>query len=185
MVETAGELVTAFHERPASGLPAGDEPVGGVINGGIYAFDRRVLDEVSSVCSLERDVMPRLASRGALRGTLAAGWFIDIGVPADLTKARAELPKRLRRPALFLDRDGTINVDHGWVGTRERFDWIDGARAAVRLATEAGWHVFIVTNQSGVARGHLRRGGGREPSRMACRGDAPRRRHDRRCALLP
>ena len=57
------------------------------------------------------------------------------------------------RPALFLDRDGTINVDHGYVGTRERFEWVVGALAAIRMATEAGWHVFVVTNQSGVARG--------------------------------
>lgn len=55
--------------------------------------------------------------------------------------------------ALFLDRDGVLNVDHGYVGTRDRFEWVDGAREAVALATELGWKVFIVTNQSGVARG--------------------------------
>ena len=55
--------------------------------------------------------------------------------------------------ALFLDRDGVINVDHGYVGTRDRFEWVDGAREAVAYATQAGWRVFIVTNQSGVARG--------------------------------
>ena len=65
----------------------------------------------------------------------------------------AEVPVPERRPALFLDRDGVINTDHGFVGSRDRFDWVDGARDAIRLATERGWHVFIVTNQSGVARG--------------------------------
>jgi D-glycero-D-manno-heptose 1,7-bisphosphate phosphatase len=55
--------------------------------------------------------------------------------------------------ALFLDRDGVVNVDHGYVGTRDRFEWVDGARDTVRYATESGWRVFIVTNQSGVARG--------------------------------
>lgn len=55
--------------------------------------------------------------------------------------------------ALFLDRDGVINVDHGYVGTRDRFEWVDGAREAVAHATQNGWRVFIVTNQSGVARG--------------------------------
>jgi D,D-heptose 1,7-bisphosphate phosphatase len=58
-----------------------------------------------------------------------------------------------RRRALFLDRDGVLNIDHGYVGSRERFEWVDGALDAIRHATQAGWHVFIVTNQSGVARG--------------------------------
>ena len=59
----------------------------------------------------------------------------------------------LARPALFLDRDGVINVDHGHVGTRERFEWVPGAREAIAHATALGWHVFVVTNQAGVARG--------------------------------
>ena len=64
------------------------------------------------------------------------------------------------RRALFLDRDGVINVDHGYVGGRDRFEWTDGALDAIRHATASGWHVFIVTNQSGVARGHYDRGRG-------------------------
>ncbi len=146
-VETEGDRIIAFRERGEVAEP-------GFINAGITLLDRRVLDEVTEVCSLESDVLPRLAARGALCGTSTEGWFIDIGVPEDLARARRELATRMRRPAVFLDRDGTINVDHGWVGSRDRFEWIDGALEAVRMATEAGRHVFIVTNQSGVARGH-------------------------------
>jgi D,D-heptose 1,7-bisphosphate phosphatase len=62
-------------------------------------------------------------------------------------------PARLHRRALFLDRDGVINVDHGYVGTRDRFEWMPGAIETIRAATGAGLHVFVVTNQSGVARG--------------------------------
>lgn len=142
-----GDRVTAFSERSALGAS-------GIINAGIYLFDRRLIDEVAPVCSLDADVLPRLAARGVLRGTVGKGYFRDIGFPEDFVSAQREVPRVVHRPALFLDRDGVVNVDHGYVGTRERFEWTPGAREAIRAATDAGWHVFVVTNQSGVARGH-------------------------------
>ena len=57
------------------------------------------------------------------------------------------------RPALFLDRDGVLIEDVGYPHRPEDLRWLPGAREAVRLANEAGWWVFVVTNQSGVARG--------------------------------
>jgi D-glycero-D-manno-heptose 1,7-bisphosphate phosphatase len=65
------------------------------------------------------------------------------------------LPDRAgaRRPAAFLDRDGVLNVDHGFTYRPEQLEWIEGAAEAVRLLNEAGYYVLVITNQSGIARG--------------------------------
>ena len=146
VVALEGNRVTDFLERPPPNTA-------GTINAGVYLFNSRLIDALSPACSLEAEIMPRLARAGALRGTVSEGYFRDIGVPEDFERSQTEIPRVLRRRALFLDRDGVINIDHGYVGSRDRFDWVDGAREAMVHATRAGWHVFIVTNQSGVARG--------------------------------
>lgn len=55
--------------------------------------------------------------------------------------------------AVFLDRDGTINVDHGYVHRVEDLEFIPGAPAALKAMQGAGYQLIVVTNQSGVARG--------------------------------
>lgn len=147
-VRIAGDRVVAIDAIDASG--AG--PV--TINTGIAVLRTAALDGAPATASLEADILAPLAHAGKLRATVADGWFCDIGVPDDLRRARAELAQRLLRPALILDRDGTINLDHGHVGTRDRFEWVTGARDAIRAAGDRGWHVFVATNQSGVGRGH-------------------------------
>jgi histidinol-phosphate phosphatase family protein len=57
------------------------------------------------------------------------------------------------RPGVLLDRDGTIIVDHGYVGSVERVEFIDGAADAIASFNRADIPVAVVTNQSGVARG--------------------------------
>jgi histidinol-phosphate phosphatase family protein len=57
------------------------------------------------------------------------------------------------RPGILLDRDGTIIVDHGYVGSVDRVEFIDGAAGAIASFNRAGIPVAVVTNQAGVARG--------------------------------
>ena len=63
---------------------------------------------------------------------------------------------RKPRPALFLDRDGVINVDYGYVHRVEQFEFVPGifdlARFVVR---ELDWPIIVVTNQAGIGRGYF------------------------------
>lgn len=58
--------------------------------------------------------------------------------------------------AIFLDRDGTINVEKGYLFKKENFEFIDGAVNAMRILQKAGYLLIIITNQSGIARGYYR-----------------------------
>ncbi|TAK94650.1 MAG: mannose-1-phosphate guanyltransferase, partial [Verrucomicrobia bacterium] len=87
-VRLDGEHVVAFEEKGRTGA--------GLINGGIYCLRRDALAHLpESASSLERDLFPRLAAARQLCARAFDGYFIDIGIPADLARANEELPKRL------------------------------------------------------------------------------------------
>ena len=58
------------------------------------------------------------------------------------------------RKALFLDRDGVINVNYGYVHTAEQTDWVPGIFELCATARDAGYVLVVVTNQAGIARGY-------------------------------
>jgi D-glycero-D-manno-heptose 1,7-bisphosphate phosphatase len=60
----------------------------------------------------------------------------------------------LSRAALFLDRDGVINVDHAYVFKKEDFEFIDGIFELCRFAKQRGFLVCVITNQAGIGRGY-------------------------------
>lgn len=60
----------------------------------------------------------------------------------------------MMRRAAFLDRDGVINVDHGYVHKVDEFEWVPGVLEAARALKDAGYALVVVTNQSGIGRGY-------------------------------
>jgi len=74
---------------------------------------------------------------------LPAGWNGSMCAP----------PSAHLRPGILLDRDGTIIVDHGYIGSVDRVEFIEGAPEAIARFNRAGIPVAVVTNQAGVARG--------------------------------
>jgi len=61
----------------------------------------------------------------------------------------------MKRPAVFLDRDGTINEEMGYINHLSRFRLLPEAAVAIRRLNEAGLPVVVITNQSGAARGYF------------------------------
>lgn len=63
-------------------------------------------------------------------------------------------PRRAGAPVLFLDRDGVINVNLGYVHTADRTEWVPGLSALLEQARVKGFDIIIATNQAGIARGY-------------------------------
>ncbi|NTU70764.1 MAG: HAD-IIIA family hydrolase [Coriobacteriia bacterium] len=137
--------VSAFAEKDREGA--------GLINGGVYAMTRDVFAGRDGAFSLERDVVPTLVEQGAVAGAVYPGAFVDIGVPDAYASANAEVAAWRDKPLVLLDRDGVLNVDHGWVHTPAEWEWVPGAIAGVKAINDAGALAVVVTNQAGIARG--------------------------------
>lgn len=145
--ELVGEHILKFNEKNIAGGP-------GLISGGVYWIRRAILDNMKKgYVSLETDVFPTLAESGRLLGKVYDRFMLDIGLPDSLEQAQTSIPAQVCRPAAFLDRDGVINQDIGYAHRPDQIIWIDGALAAIKAFNDAGYYVFVVSNQSGVARG--------------------------------
>src|ERR1700689_5141022 len=59
----------------------------------------------------------------------------------------------MKRRGLLLDRDGVINVERGYIGAREQFEFMPGIFPFLNAAQDLGYRLAVLTNQSGVARG--------------------------------
>jgi D,D-heptose 1,7-bisphosphate phosphatase len=147
------EIIGPLEGSRVSAIPLGD---GGraLIDGGVYYLTRRAVEGFPALAPLEADILPELVRRVDLRGYPYSGFFIDIGIPDHFAAAADLVPRRRRRRAVFLDRDGVLNIDRGYVHAPKQVEWFQGAKEAVKLRNDAGYYVFVVTNQAGVAKGY-------------------------------
>lgn len=72
-----------------------------------------------------------------------------------MKERREKISLNRLQPAVFLDRDGTINQDTGYIDSPERLFIIDGAASAIKRLNSKGFRVVVITNQSGVGRGYF------------------------------
>ncbi|HEX2953595.1 MAG TPA: HAD-IIIA family hydrolase [Bacillota bacterium] len=144
--------VTLFHERPQA------DEVFGYINGGVYLINKDVVECLPRApLSAERDIIPNLITHGVVYGLPMGGRFIDIGIPEDYRFAGENMQVWVRNTkyiSLFLDRDGVINEDIGYLCRSKDVRFIPLTIEKIRLANRLGWKVCVVSNQAGVARGY-------------------------------
>lgn len=105
--------------------------------------------------NFERIVYPQLVDRKAMFATVTYHRYYSVG-----SWERIELTKQFFRPkkAIFLDRDGTLNVRPPkacYIERPEDFIWLPGAREAVKVLKNAGYEIILISNQPGIARGKL------------------------------
>lgn len=124
----------------------------GLINGGVYLLDKDVLKDVEqSKFSFEQDIMEKKISCLNIFSFKSEGYFIDIGVEEDYYAAQNHFSKN---KALFLDRDGTINVDTGHLYKPEELVFINGMPQLIKKYNDLGFKVIVITNQAGIAKGY-------------------------------
>ncbi len=128
----------------------------GLINGGIYLINPQIFSnfDLPKSFSFEQDFLVKNLSKLDIKGFVASDYFIDIGIPQDYKKAQTDLPLIIKNKALFLDRDGVINLDHGHVYKKENFEFVEGIFDLCHYAQNKGYLIIIVTNQAGIAKGY-------------------------------
>jgi D-glycero-D-manno-heptose 1,7-bisphosphate phosphatase len=126
------------------------------MNAGIYFFNRRILKKIprNKKFSLENDLIPEMMREKSIYGKKVNGFFIDIGTPRNLKFSKKLIPKYFKKRAAILDRDGVINYDYGYVHKWKDFKLKSGIIKSLRELTKKNFYIFIITNQSGIARGY-------------------------------
>ena len=158
---TSVPQITAFHEKQ----PCRE----GLINGGVYALDRSLLDlsALPEKFSFEKDVLEPGAARGQIRGWVSDAYFIDIGIAEDYATAQWAIPGWFAvqkaskavlaadADTLFLDRDGVLNrhLEGDYVKSWEEWEWMPGVLEALAQWARKFTNIVLVTNQRGVGRG--------------------------------
>ena len=125
-------------------------------NAGYYVCSKKILKFLNKNCSLEIDIFPKIIEKKklyTLNNNISYKKFIDIGILRDLKKAIIFLKKIIYKPAIFLDRDGVLNKDSGYVYKIKDFTWKKNIIKLIKYFNDNNYYVIVLTNQSGVGRG--------------------------------
>ena len=125
-----------------------------LMNGGIYFFKKNILKLLKTKnMSLENDILPNLIKNKKISGIKTKNFFLDIGTPENFKKAKKIISKKFIKRAAFLDRDGVINFDKGYVHKIKDFKFRPNVVRGLKFLRNHDYYIFIVTNQAGIGKG--------------------------------
>ena len=125
------------------------------INTGLSIVNKKVLKYVKKEDnSFDKHLIKALTLKNKIQVEIYKKNFIDIGTPKDLNYFTKNLNYFTKKPAIFLDRDGVINYDYGYVCKKNNFILKKKVFEAIKYLNDKNYSVFIVSNQSGVGRGY-------------------------------
>ena len=123
------------------------------INSGTYFIKKKILkDYKPKNLSIENDVVEKKIEQNKVGGLISNNFLIDIGTKSNMKFADKFLIKKIRKPAIFLDRDGVINHDYGYVHKFKNFKFKKGVLEGLKYLSKKDVYIFIVTNQAGIAK---------------------------------
>ena len=125
-----------------------------IMNGGVYFFRKKIFTSIKkTTSSLENNLLPKLINQNKIDGKIFNNFFIDIGSEFYFKKANKKLLKYFQKPGVFLDRDGVVNYDYGYVHKLQNFKLRPGVLSGLKYLIKKNYYIFIVTNQAGIGKG--------------------------------
>lgn len=125
-----------------------------LMNGGIYFIKKEFLNLlIKKNSSLEDDYLNKYINQKKISGKVFNNYFIDIGIKKNLNYAKKTLLKNFSTKAFFLDRDGVINHDTGYVYKKSEFKFLNGVLKGLKILSQNKFLIIVITNQSGIGRG--------------------------------
>ncbi len=127
-----------------------------IMNGGIYYIKKKFKKLINNnVSSLENDIIQKLILKEKVNGKYFENYFIDIGIKKNLQLAQKNLNKIRFHKCAFLDRDGVINYDYGYVFSKKKLKIMPETYKTIKYLNKKKYIVAVVTNQSGIGRGYF------------------------------
>lgn len=125
---------------------------GKYISTGVVKLNRNILKLCSNrFMNFETDVVPGLIKKKEILGKYNGSYFVDIGTINNLRKFI--LRDKIKKPAIFLDRDGTINEDKGYTFKETDLKIVDKNISFIKKFNLNNKFIFIISNQGGIAKG--------------------------------